>query len=62
MAQDPKQTVRTSTRLWSEECARADAADGLETANVPFPVDQREDAYRFSGRTFKRPKGNPYSE
>jgi len=60
MAQDPKTVVRTSTRLWSEEVARAEAAEALETAGVPFPVEVREDAYRFSGRTFKRPRGNPY--
>lgn len=61
MAQDPRTVVKTSMRLWSEEVARADAQSAMETAAVPFPIEQREDAYRFSGRTFKRPKGNPYT-
>lgn len=60
MAQDPKTVVRTSTRLWSEEVARAEAVTALETAGVPFPREVREDAYRFSGRTFKRRKDSPY--
>ncbi len=62
MAQDPRTIVRTSTRPWSEEVARADARDAMETAGMPFPADRGEDAYRFSGRTFKRPPGNPYTD
>jgi hypothetical protein len=49
-----------STRLWSEEVRRAEAMDAMETAQVPFPVEVREDAYRFTGRTFKRRK-DPYA-
>jgi len=61
MAQDPKTRVRFSERLWSEEVARAEAATRMETAALPF-VEEREDAYRFSGRTFKRGRGNPYTD
>lgn len=61
MPQDPRTIVKTSTRLWSEEVARADAQEAMETAATPFPQEDREDAYRFSNRTFKRPKGNPYT-
>lgn len=60
MAQDPRTVVKTRTMLWSEIVARAEAHDAMETAGLPFPVDHREDAYRFSGRTFKRPK-DPYA-
>ncbi len=60
MPQDPREIVKTSTRLWSEEVRRAEADEALETAGVPFPVEVREDAYRFTNRTFKRPKNNPY--
>lgn len=61
MAQDPRQVVKTSTRLWSEEVARADAQDALETAGTPFPVETQEKSYEFTGRTFKRGRGNPYA-
>ena len=45
----PDQTVTSSTMLWSEVVARANAAEGE-------PVLQpREDAYEFRGRTFKQP-------
>lgn len=38
--QDPKTVVKTSTRLWSDEVARADADDE--------PVPLWDPAYRFS--------------
>lgn len=60
MPQDPKTIVRTTQRLWSEEVARARAQQAMETANVPFPIETQEPAYEFTGRTFKRPRGNPY--
>lgn len=57
-------TVRTSVRLWSEECNRADAAamqqvpePGVEALVQRQPYDR---AYEFSnGRKF-RDKRNPY--
>lgn len=43
-----------STRLWSEEVARAKAQEGL-------PLTEKEPAYEFTGRTFE-PKTNPYAD
>jgi hypothetical protein len=60
MAQDPKTIVRWTQRPWSEEVRKADAMDMLETAGVPFPVETREKAYEFNGRTFVRGRENPY--
>jgi hypothetical protein len=56
--------VRTSNRLWSEECARADAIDSLEAPEpgVQALVERQpyDRAYEFSnGRKF-RDKRNPY--
>lgn len=54
--QDPRTVVKTSTRLWSDEVARADANDE--------PVPLHDPAYRFSNGTEKVEKahyqpGNP---
>jgi hypothetical protein len=60
MAQDPRTIVHTTTRLFSEEVARANAVDASETANTPFPIDKGEPGYEFTGRTFKAGLG-PYA-
>lgn len=45
--------VTASTRLWSEECAIADAVEGA-------PLKPKEPAYEFTGRTYYQRDGNPY--
>lgn len=52
--------VRTSTRLWSQEVAIAEARDAMDTAGVPFPLqDRREVAYEFAnGRRIFRDGGH----
>lgn len=54
--QDPRTTVRSTTRLWSEDVARALAQDGQPTADPKRPI------YEFSGdHTFYEPPGtDPY--
>lgn len=61
------QIVKTSTKLWSEECAAADAAyaqdyAGAGPAGIEKLVDERRSpAYQFSnGKTFYAPK-DPYA-
>lgn len=46
------QTVRTTTQLWSEAVARANASEG----EVLKP---KEPAYEFTGHTFNQPD-DPY--
>lgn len=61
------QRVRTSTRLWSQECAMVDASDAMDFAGVGETglqrlVDERQSVnYEFSGgRRFVQPK-DPYA-
>jgi hypothetical protein len=57
-------TVKSSTRLWSEECNRVDAADLLqipEPGMAALATHQPPVVYEFSnGRKF-RDKRNPYA-
>lgn len=43
--------ITYTTRLWSEEVARANAVEG---------VVQKQPAYEFTGHTFYQRDGNPY--
>ena len=45
---DSNQTVRSSTMLWSEVVARANAAEGEV-------LTQKEPAYEFPRHTFRQP-------
>lgn len=52
------QTVTTSERLWSEECAIADASGGDD-----LPLKRREIAYELSnGRKFYDPDQYPFED
>jgi hypothetical protein len=58
-------TVKSSVRLWSEECNRVDAADlvdipepGVAALTGHQPYDR---AYEFSGGRKFRDKRNPYA-
>lgn len=60
----PNETVRTSVRLWSTECAMADAADAADSGQQGVVAlearAQYPEAYTFSnGRKFKEGPG-PY--
>jgi hypothetical protein len=46
---DNSQIVKSSTMLWSEVVARANAAEGEPVLN------QREPAYEYRGHTFRQP-------
>jgi hypothetical protein len=63
----PRERVHTSSRLWSQEVAMADAFDafdapGAGAAGLDKLVDERRSvAYEFgNGRNFVAPK-NPYA-
>lgn len=50
---DSRTIVRVTTRLWSEEVARANAQEGVV-------LKPKEPAYEFTGRTYYQPD-NPYT-
>ncbi len=53
--------VHTSQRLWSEECAIADAQSRLDTASADPFAAEKIPAYEFTGRTFNQPKVPSYA-